>query len=136
MIKSSRNILVIDSKKSELKKVESFLKEIFAKYGLPIDHLNKVFLCVSEAVINSIEHGHKHDANKKIKVQVRLKNHDVSIIITDEGEGFDFKAIADPTEIHNLKKESGRGIHIIRSICDVLKYNEKGNSIQFQIKCS
>jgi len=136
VIELSPNILIIHSKKTELKKVETFLKEIFITYSLPEKHFNKVFLCVSEAVINSIEHGHKHDADKQIRVQVGLEDNNVSVIITDEGDGFDFKAIADPTEIHNLKKESGRGIHIIKSICDVLRYNEKGNSIQFLIKCS
>ncbi len=136
MIESSPNILIIDSKKSELKKVETFLKSIFTTHGLSEKHFNKVLLCVSEAIVNSIVHGHKHDDNKKIRLNVRLEKEGVSIIITDEGEGFDLNEVPDPTSLQNIKKESGRGIHIMKSICDVLNYNEKGNSIHFLIKCS
>lgn len=136
MIESSPNILIIHSKKSELKRVEDFLKSIFETYQLPKKNFNKVLLCVSEAIVNSIVHGHKHNADKKIEVKVGLNMQDVSIMITDEGDGFDISAVPDPTDAQNLKKESGRGIHIMKSLCDVVEYNEKGNSIQFQIKCT
>ena len=135
MIEPSPNILTIYSRKSELNKVEDFLKEIFEKYQLPEKNFNKVLLCVSEAIVNSIVHGHKHDENKVINIRVQPKQHDILFTITDEGEGFDITAVPDPTDSINLKRESGRGIHIIKSICDVLEYNEKGNSIQFLINC-
>lgn len=135
MITPSPNILVINSNQSELKRVEAFLKDIFVEYKLPEKNFNKVLLCVSEAIINSIVHGHKQKEEKKILIQVISEETDVKITITDEGEGFDITSIADPTTKSNLKKESGRGIHIIKSISDKLDFNEKGNSLQFQIKC-
>lgn len=135
MIEPSPNILIISSNKSELSKVEIFLEEIFRKYNLPHKNYNKVLLCISEAITNAIIHGHKNVSEKKIKVQVVSKDNDVSITVTDEGEGFDIDSIPDPTSEKNIKKESGRGIHIIKSMSDSIEYNEKGNSIQFQIKC-
>ena len=135
MIEPSSKILNIDSKKSELKKVEGFLKEIFETHNLSDEHFNKVFLCVSEAIINSIVHGNKQNDRKKIGIRVLTKGQNIILQITDEGEGFDIKAIPDPTSKENLKKESGRGIHIIKTISETLEYNQKGNSVTFQIKC-
>ena len=135
MIKPSRNILTIHSRKSELKKAEDFLQEFFNNNNVPQNNFNKVWLCISEAIINSIVHGHKNDEDKEIRLQVKLDKQHISVTITDEGEGFNFYEVADPTEKENLKKESGRGIHIIKSMCEALEYNKKGNSIQFLINC-
>lgn len=42
----------------------------------------------------------------------------------------------DPTSKINLKKESGRGIHIIKSLTNKIEYNDKGNTVQLNIECS
>ena len=135
MIKSPSHILVIKSDRSELCKIESFLSGVFLKYKLPSSCFNKVFLCISEAVVNAIDHGNKQVKDKNITVGVCCDNKCVTICVTDEGEGFDCNAVSDPTKRHNLLKESGRGIHIIRSMSQSLCYNKKGNSVQFQINC-
>lgn len=135
MIKSPPNILIIRSHKSELSKVEEFIKEIFAHYDFPDNCFNKVLLCISEAAINSIIHGNKSDHKKKVELSVDCATHLINIKVTDEGNGFDFNSIADPTEKENLLKESGRGIHIIKSLSRDFKFNETGNSLQFQIEC-
>lgn len=136
MIESPSHTLVIKSAQKEIEKVEQFLKDIFEKYQLPIKCFNKVFLCVSEAVNNSIIHGNKQKVHKAIHVQVNYKKQTLDIVVTDEGEGFDINAIPDPTDSNYIKNESGRGIHIIKSLSVSLKHNEKGNSLQFQINCS
>ena len=135
MIESSPNILVINSNQSELKRVETFLRDIFVTHNLPEINFNKVLLCVSEAIINSIVHGHKQKEEKKILITVINEENDINITVTDEGDGFDINSIPDPTSRSNIKNESGRGIHIIKSISDKLHFNDKGNSLQFQIKC-
>jgi len=135
VIEPSSNILNIDSKKSELKKVEDFLRKIFEAHNLSDEHFNKVFLCVSEAIVNSIVHGNKQNDHKKIGIRVVIEGYNLILQITDEGEGFDIKGVPDPTSKENIMKESGRGIHIIKTISETLEYNEKGNSVKFQIKC-
>ena len=135
MIRPFSNILIINSNKAELTRVEEFLKEVFINYELPTENFNKVLLCVSEAIVNSIVHGHKNRVDKEISIQVVSEEREISITVTDEGEGFDINQVPDPTSHANIKKESGRGIHIIKSISNSLKFNDKGNSLQFQIKC-
>jgi serine/threonine-protein kinase RsbW len=128
-------ILVIKSDISELKKVENFLSDILNEFDLAQKYFNKIYLCVSEAVVNSIKHGNKNDHNKTVSIGITCDVNEINILIEDEGDGFDIKRIEDPTLKSNLRNESGRGIFIIKNMSDKLEYNEKGNRIQFKIEC-
>ena len=131
----SPDILVISSDKSELEKAKEFLRFFFKKYNLPEDNFNRIFLCLSEAVINSIQHGNQNDIKKQVSIQAKYYDNFVSFRISDEGDGFDFHNVEDPTQSSNLKKESGRGIHIIKSLSKELEFIEQGKCIQFKIEC-
>lgn len=135
MVKSASFILVIDSKYAELKRVEKFVKEVFSCYEFNKNFFNKVLLCISEATINSIVHGNKEDHRKKVELKIDCKKHLISVSITDEGEGFDVNSLPNPTSKENILKESGRGIHIIKTMADRVAFNSKGNSVQFEIEC-
>lgn len=131
----STDILVINSDLNELERVKSFLLSFFNKCNLPEDNFNRVFLCLSEGVINSIHHGNQNDKQKKVNIQAKFDNGLVNFEISDEGDGFDFENVKNPTQPENLKKESGRGLHIIRSYCKELDIKESGKCIQFKIEC-
>ncbi len=135
MLPISPKILVIKSDKIELLKVEKFLSDIFKEFNLTSEYFNKTVLCVSEAVINSIEHGNQFDNKKNITLEVKCFGGEIDILIKDEGDGFDFNTIEDPTTSDNIMKESGRGLHIIRSLSTSISYNEKGNCVQLKIEC-
>ncbi len=128
-------ILVIKSDVAELKKVENFLYDIFKECKISADNFNKVFLCISEAVINSIQHGNKNDRDKKVSIGIDCQAKEMDVFIKDEGEGFDIKNVADPTIKENRKLESGRGIHIIKSLTEKIEFNNEENFIQFKIDC-
>lgn len=134
MIKPSK-ILVIKSDTSELRKVEVFIREALDFFELPKSNFYKIYLCVSEAVINSIEHGNKGDFSKEVRIEVLCQEEELNIIIKDEGEGIDADDIADPTATNNIKKESGRGIHIIRSYCDRFEFDKNKSFIRFKMDC-
>lgn len=129
------NILVIHSDKKELNKVTGFLTDIFKENHLSFNSFNKVLLCVSEAVINSIEHGNQNDNSKFVTLKVTCEPNFIHVQIQDEGKGFNFLNLENPILKGNLKKESGRGIYIIKTLSDSLVYNEKGNEIQLKIEC-
>jgi serine/threonine-protein kinase RsbW len=130
---SKTEILCINSEKEELKRVEKFLFHFFERNELPQKHFNKVFLCISEAVINGIEHGNKCDREKEVSIQIRRENNDLLMEIKDEGKGFDHTCLEDPTNKKNLKRESGRGIHIMKSISNRLDYHEEGRLLKLKI---
>jgi len=134
-LSDSPDILVIKSDKNEIRKTEEFLRDFFKKNNLAEDNFNRVFLCLSEAVMNSIQHGNQNNRQKQVCIQADCENELIHIKITDEGEGFDFHHIKNPVEPKNIKSESGRGIHIIKSLTNELEFKEKGKCIQFKIEC-
>ena len=129
------NRIVIGSDYTELKTVEKSLKEIFREYGISKKHYNKVFLCISEAVRNSIEHGNSFDVNKKVFVSISCREDYFHIEVVDEGCGFNIKEVPDPTKPENIKKESGRGIHIIRTMSESFSYEKQDSRLLFKIEC-
>lgn len=128
-------ILVIKSDVTELKKVEDFVINIFIEYELDKKYFNKTYLCISEAVINSIRHGNKSDLNKQVFIVADCIETEIIIQIEDEGEGFDIKKVKNPTLKENVNKESGRGIFIIKNLSDGIEYNDKGNRVQLKMEC-
>ena len=135
MIKRPPKILVIKSDVTELKKVEDFLISIFNEYKLEKKYFNKIYLCITEAVINSIKHGNKNDLEKKVSIVLDCNKEEINIQIEDEGDGFDLNNVQNPIIKENINKESGRGIFIIKNLSDKIEYNEKGNQVQFKIEC-
>jgi serine/threonine-protein kinase RsbW len=130
----NRMEIVVTSNDFNLKQVEMFVIEIFDYLKLNKSLFNKVLLCVNEAVINSISHGNRYDIDKYVTVQSYFCKEYLYFRIVDEGEGFNFKDLADPTTDKNILKENGRGIFIIKKISDAIFFRERGNIIEFKIK--
>ena len=128
-------IILINSDFTQLKLVERFLLEIFKEYNLDEKNFNRVFLCISEAVVNAIEHGNNSDYNKTVFIGIDYNENLMDICIKDQGKGFNVENIQDPTAIENIKKVSGRGIHIIKSLSDGVLFNNKGNLVKIKVKC-
>lgn len=127
-------ILAIQSDKKYLIQVENFIRLLFLKNNLPDESFNRVLLVVSEAVINAIEHGNKNDTRKKVTIKALCRENDLVIEVKDEGDGFNHELVADPTAAENIKKESGRGIFIMKSMCDRLNFHDKGKCVEIQIE--
>jgi len=50
-------------------------------------------------------------------------------VVRDEGHGFDFGSLPDPTEPENIELASGRGVLLMRSFMDEVMFNEIGNEV-------
>jgi serine/threonine-protein kinase RsbW len=124
----------ISSSTLQLDQVESFIQKMFTELNIKKELFYKVLICVNEAVVNSIQHGNKFDENKKVIIQSFSCKQYLYFRIIDEGEGFNFNELCDPTTIDNIYNETGRGIFIIKNITDEIAFREKGNIIEFKIK--
>ena len=70
-----------------------------------------VEIALREALANAVLHGNHQDAEKKVQINCRIQfGGEVSIIVKDEGKGFDPKEVSDQTAIVNLESDHGRGI--------------------------
>ena len=113
----------IQSDPDLLPELEESIIELAKKYKLNDVKLNSLALSFSEAASNSMVHGNKLDVNKKVKITIKVDNDKMTVIIKDEGKGFNLDTIPDPTKPENILKDSGRGIHIMRSFLKDLRYN-------------
>ncbi|MFN5104375.1 MAG: ATP-binding protein [Planctomycetota bacterium] len=86
-------------------------------------------MAIEEAVVNAIEHGNKRDASKIVHVIYIVDAESAEMTITDQGQGFDHRNVADPTEEERLDQPRGRGVLLIRELMCEVRYNEKGNSV-------
>jgi anti-sigma regulatory factor (Ser/Thr protein kinase) len=54
--------------------------------------------------------------------------------IADEGEGFDWRGLRDPSKQENVQELHGRGIKLTRKYTRNLTYNDRGNEATFEIE--
>ena len=116
--------LEIESTPNNLITVEEFVNYFSVELGLDQEKINGLLLAVTEATTNAIIHGNKNNKLKMVRIYVFVEGKDISIVIKDEGKGFDPSIIPDPTDPENLLKDSGRGLYLMRVYMDGLSYNQ------------
>jgi CheY-like chemotaxis protein len=67
--------------------------------------------------------------DRKIYVEAILNDEEGRFLVRDEGPGFDPQQLPDPTEPANLEKPSGRGLLLMRTFMDDVRFNEAGNQV-------
>ncbi|MEO8268109.1 MAG: ATP-binding protein, partial [Aureliella sp.] len=66
---------------------------------------------------------------RQVFVELVADRHQAKFTIRDEGSGFDFRSLPDPTDPSNLDKCGGRGLLLINAFMDEVHHNEIGNEI-------
>jgi serine/threonine-protein kinase RsbW len=124
--------LEIESKRSNIQKVEELMLEANKVCGLSEDEYGKMMIAVTEIAMNAIVHGNNENAAKKVKVNVECDDKAIKVIIADEGEGFDIENLPDPTTTENILDAHGRGIFIAKAMVEEFDYkNTPGKGTQF-----
>ena len=121
--------IVVDSKSSAVVEV---CKEILSKleeHKFDKDDIFAVHLTLEEAFLNAVKHGNKSDPSKKVKIDYSVTSEKVEITITDEGAGFEPESVRDPRFGEGLYEPGGRGLLLMNSYMDIVKYSEHGNSV-------
>ena len=89
---------------------------------------------LTEALSNAMLYGNDSDPQKRIRVEVTVRVEEIAVRITDQGVGFDPTTIPDPTLPDNISKSGGRGIFLMRSLMDEVKFNDQGNSVTLVLR--
>ncbi len=121
--------MIVESKPSEVVRV---CEEVMAKLkenGFGKDDLFAVHLTLEEAFLNAVKHGNKCDPSKKVIVEYSVNKEKLEITITDQGPGFKPDNVDDPRFGEALFRPGGRGLLLMNSYMDMVKYNEQGNSV-------
>lgn len=67
--------------------------------------------------------------SRRVHITKRVTPSTITYMIRDEGPGFDYTDLPDPTDPENLTKLSGRGLLLIRTFMDEVAFNATGNQI-------
>src|ERR1700736_4425312 len=93
-------------------------------------------IALREALENAVIHGNHEDPRKHVYVSCRCEaEEEVSIIVRDEGQGFDSNALPDPTAPGAIESSHGRGIYLMRAFMDEVRF-EQGGAVVYMRKKS
>ena len=126
-----RNISIeIPSLAENIRIIESFIDNAKEKYQLDDDIYGNIMIAVTEAVNNAIRHGNKDNSSKNVLISLSLEDGMIKFKIQDEGSGFNFHQLPDPTSPENISKPGGRGIFLMKHLSDEVDFKENGKVVE------
>jgi serine/threonine-protein kinase RsbW len=126
----TQTTFVLPSTSDALAEVEKIVQEVCETYEIPEDAFGNILIALTEAVNNAIYHGNQSDPNKKVTIHLLNENNQLIFTVTDEGNGFEYQHLPDPTLPENISKIGGRGIFIIHQLADKVTFLNGGRTIQ------
>jgi serine/threonine-protein kinase RsbW len=126
--------LQLPSKPESITLLEALIEKIADKHQVSEDTFANMMTCLNEIAINAIVHGNKLDESKKVIVNAEVDAKRVIWTVTDEGPGFDYDHLPDPTAVENLENLTGRGVFIVKQLADQCVFNSTGNEVELHFK--
>jgi serine/threonine-protein kinase RsbW len=126
--------LQLPSKPESITLLENLIEQIADKHHVSEDTFANMMTCLNEIAINAIVHGNKLDEKKKVIVNAEVDAKRVIWTVTDEGTGFDYEHLPDPTATENLENLTGRGVFIVKQLADQCIFNSSGNEVELHFK--
>ena len=133
MISTSEPIikqLLLPSEPKSLLSLESWVNYLCDTYKISVEIYGNILIALSEAVNNAISHGNGNVFEKNTLVVSSLDKKKLVFTITDQGNGFDFSQLPDPTSPENIEKPQGRGIFLMNHLSDGVSFEEPGNKVE------
>ncbi|MBD8488894.1 ATP-binding protein [Echinicola sp. CAU 1574] len=118
--------ITIPSLIENIKIIESFIDNAKEKFQINDDIYGNIMISVTECVSNAIIHGNRNDASKSVNLELNFLENQLKFIIEDEGQGFDYENLKDPTAPENIEKSGGRGVFIMKNLCDEVDFENEG----------
>ena len=130
------NKLVIPSKIENLRKVEKAVDELSSANNFHSDLYGNILIATLEAANNAILHGNKQDESKMVEItfNIDVDNTKLVINVIDQGTGFDYTNIPDPTAPENIENISGRGIFLMEKLSDGIQFFDEGKHVEITFK--
>jgi len=114
--------------------VEKLIDDISTELNISDEIYGKIQVSIIEGINNAIFHGNKLNIEKIVRLSTYTEDNFLVFIIIDEGPGFNYKKIPDPTAPENIEKPHGRGIFLMRNLADDLQFFDDGRKIEIKFK--
>jgi serine/threonine-protein kinase RsbW len=124
--------ILIESKIENISKIEKIIDEVSEEAKINSEVYGKILIATVEAVNNSIVHGNSQDESKNVKVDFLIEQSYISIFIEDEGPGFNFYNVPDPTTPDNIENIHGRGVYLMKHLADDVIFHGNGNRVEIR----
>ena len=121
--------LTISSDIQNLHQVESLIESVCKEKNVQEEFYGNILIAVTEAVNNAIQHGNKNNLSKHVFVSASIGKNSLQFVVKDEGNGFDYNSLPDPTLPENIDKESGRGIFLMNALSDQVIIENNGTKV-------
>ncbi|WP_223241425.1 MULTISPECIES: ATP-binding protein [unclassified Flammeovirga] len=108
---------------------ESFIDQARDEFNFNDDIYGNIMIAVTESVNNAIIHGNRNEKEKNVHLELDVSDKEISFTVEDEGKGFDYDSLPDPTAPENLDKPGGRGIFLIKHLADEVEFSNEGKAI-------
>lgn len=122
-------VLNITSRIENLREVEKMVDEISTACSMSSEVYGNVLIATLEAANNAILHGNKLDENKDVNLEFTWDENRLELVVTDQGKGFNYKDIPDPTAPGNVEKVNGRGVFLMEKLSDGINFMENGSKV-------
>jgi serine/threonine-protein kinase RsbW len=135
--KTSETIRVdtfLDSALGSADEAEHLVLGVAREVGFHEDDLHKIGMAVRESIVNAVVHGNRYNRRKRVHLAVSNGGDHLTVVVGDEGEGFDPSKLPDPVAEPNLLQQSGRGIFLIRAFVDdfqIRRLSPSGTEVKF-----
>ena len=73
---------------------------------------------------------------KKFSVKCVYKEEGLTFTVKDQGPGFDYDNLPDPTDPENIEKPNGRGVFLMRNLADEVIFEEDGRVVELNFNLS
>ncbi|MEN9611917.1 MAG: hypothetical protein RLZZ628_2731 [Bacteroidota bacterium] len=133
-VHNSTNCLKLTSNPDHVEQVESFLQQIATRFGITPDTYGNILISLTEAVNNAIIHGNRSDMSKTVEIRSAKSRDRLSFVVKDQGRGFDYKSLPDPTTPENRYRCGGRGVFLMRELCDCISFRDNGSAVELKFK--
>jgi serine/threonine-protein kinase RsbW len=109
---------LLDSTLESVDFAEAEVNKLAEAMGFDEEDLHRIGIAVRECMVNAVVHGNRYNARKKVHLVVTQTPDRLTVVIEDEGEGFEQKEVPDPLAEENLMRHSGRGLLLIQAFMD------------------
>jgi serine/threonine-protein kinase RsbW len=114
--------------------VEKFIDNVCEENKINQDFYGNILIALTEAVNNAIFHGNNNDPQKKVTVAYKQSNEGIWFSVEDQGKGFNYDALPDPTDPENIEKPNGRGVFLMKHLADKVEFYNDGRKVELQFK--
>jgi len=125
-------MLRLSSNPRNVSRVEAFVERIAHKYKIAPDLYGNILISLTEAVNNAIIHGNDKDETKTVEVLLSEAEDAIALQVRDEGGGFDFRSLPDPTAAENLTRIGGRGVFLMHQLSDSVDFQDNGSTVEMR----